>query len=87
MSPIRSMESYRIFHTSSSDCTILLGLHQQHLVLGIIRILWTLLLTLFVRPHCLQHHFPKQNTSDSDSDSVAPLNILKRQQDHLEMAD
>ncbi|GKB79421.1 hypothetical protein Tco_0946316, partial [Tanacetum coccineum] len=36
-----------------------------------------------VRPHCLQHHFPEQVTSDSDFDSVA-LEHSKRQPDHLE---
>ncbi|GKB97602.1 hypothetical protein Tco_0983739 [Tanacetum coccineum] len=45
----------------------------EHLVLEIIRIPWTLRLSILysVRPHCLQHHFPEQNTSDSDSDFVA----------------
>ncbi|GJZ19225.1 retrovirus-related pol polyprotein from transposon TNT 1-94 [Tanacetum coccineum] len=47
----------------------------EHLVLEIIRILWTLRLST--------HHFPEQNTSDSDSDSVA-LEHSERQPDHLE---
>ncbi|GJR69822.1 hypothetical protein Tco_0015887 [Tanacetum coccineum] len=36
-----------------------------------------------MRPHRLQHHFPEQDTSDSDSDSVA-LEHFERQPDHLE---